>query len=227
MRSRFDMQLEQLKLEMTSMGMLCENAIAKASHALLNCDVKAAGELPELLNQVTQKERDIEAICLRLLLQQQPVARDLRTVSAALKMVTDAQRIGTQSGDIAEIVAMGYIHEIPEGLPIREMANAVIHMVTDSIDSFVKQDGKLSRNVIEYDDVVDDYFNTIKHSLVQRLKTQEGSSEAMVDLLMIAKYFERIGDHAVNIAKWVLFSLTGSLEFESACYETGSHTSEK
>ena len=227
MRSRFDMQLEQLKLEMTSMGMLCENAIAKASHALLNCDVKAAGELPELLNQVAQKERDIEAICLRLLLQQQPVARDLRTVSAALKMVTDAQRIGTQSGDIAEIVAMGYIREIPEGLPIREMATAVIHMVTDSIDSFVKQDGKLSRNVIEYDDVVDDYFNSIKHSLVQRLKTQEGSSEAMVDLLMIAKYFERIGDHAVNIAKWVLFSLTGSLEFESACYETGSHTSEK
>lgn len=227
MRSRFDMQLEQLKLEMTSMGMLCENAIAKASHALLNCDVKATGELPELLNQVTQKERDIEAICLRLLLQQQPVARDLRTVSAALKMVTDAQRIGTQSGDIAEIVAMGYIREIPEGLPIREMAAAVIHMVTDSIDSFVKQDGKLSRNVIEYDDVVDDYFNSIKHSLVQRLKTQEGSSEAMVDLLMIAKYFERIGDHAVNIAKWVLFSLTGSLEFESACYETGSHTSEK
>lgn len=227
MRSRFDMQLEQLKLEMTSMGMLCENAIAKASHALLNCDVKAAGELPELLNQVTQKERDVEAICLRLLLQQQPVARDLRTVSAALKMVTDAQRIGTQSGDIAEIVAMGYIHEIPEGLPIREMANAVIHMVTDSIDSFVKQDGKLSRNVIEYDDVVDDYFNSIKHSLVQRLKTQEGSSEAMVDLLMVAKYFERIGDHAVNIAKWVLFSLTGSLEFESACYETESHTSEK
>ena len=227
MRSRFDMQLEQLKLEMTSMGMLCENAIAKASHALLNCDVKAGGELPELLNQVTQKERDIEAICLRLLLQQQPVARDLRTVSAALKMVTDAQRIGTQSGDIAEIVAMGYIREIPEGLPIREMATAVIHMVTDSIDSFVKQDGKLSRNVIEYDDVVDDYFNSIKHSLVQRLKTQEGSSEAMVDLLMIAKYFERIGDHAVNIAKWVMFSLTGSLEFESACYETGSHTSEK
>lgn len=227
MRSRFDMQLEQLKLEMTSMGMLCENAIAKASHALLNCDVKAAGELPELLNQVTQKERDIEAICLRLLLQQQPVARDLRTVSAALKMVTDAQRIGTQSGDIGEIVAMGYIREIPEGLPVREMATAVISMVTDSIDSFVKQDGKLSRNVIEYDDVVDDYFNSIKHSLVQRLKTQEGSSEAMVDLLMIAKYFERIGDHAVNIAKWVLFSLTGSLEFESACYETGSHTSEK
>ena len=227
MRSKFDMELEKLKREMTAMGMLCENAIAKASHALVNCSPKLAVELPELLNQITQKERDIESICLRLLLQQQPVAKDLRTVSAALKMVTDAQRIGTQSGDISEIVALGNIDEIPEGLPIREMATAVIHMVTDSIDSFVKQDGKLSRNVIEYDDVVDDYFNSIKHSLVQRLKTQEGSSEAMVDLLMIAKYFERIGDHAVNIAKWVLFSLTGSLEFESACYETGSHTSEK
>ena len=117
--------------------------------------------------------------------------------------------------------------KFPEGLPIREMATAVISMVTDSIDSFVKQDGNLSRSVIKYDDVVDDCFNSIKHSLVQRLKTQEGSSEAMVDLLMVAKYFERIGDHAVNIAKWVLFSLTGSLEFESACYETGSHTSEK
>ena len=157
----------------------------------------------------------------------QAAVLDAEVHAAPAGVHTDAQRIGTQSGDIAEIVAMGYIREIPEGLPIREMATAVIHMVTDSIDSFVKQDGKLSRSVIEYDDVVDDYFNSIKHSLVQRLKTQEGSSEAMVDLLMIAKYFERIGDHAVNIAKWVLFSLTGSLEFESACYETGSHTSEK
>lgn len=227
MRSRFDMQLEQLKLEMTAMGMLCENAISKASHALLTCDAKTAGELPELLNQITQKERDVEGICLRLLLQQQPVAKDLRTVSAALKMVTDAQRIGTQSGDIAEIVALGYIREIPENLPIREMATAVIHMVTDSIDSFVKQDGKLAHSVIEYDDVVDSYFNTTKASLISLLKEQEASSEAVVDLLMIAKYFERIGDHAVNIAGWVLFSLTGNLEFESAYFEEDSHTSEK
>ena len=227
MRSKFDEQLALLSRELTQMGALCEEVIALAAKSITTGDVAIAEKVAPLDGEIDRMEHSIEALCLKLLLQQQPVARDLRTVSAALKMVTDAQRIGTQSGDIAEIVAMGYIREIPEGLPIREMATAVIHMVTDSIDSFVKQDGKLSRNVIEYDDVVDDYFNSIKHSLVQRLKTQEGSSEAMVDLLMIAKYFERIGDHAVNIAKWVLFSLTGSLEFESACYETGSHTSEK
>ncbi len=227
MRSRFDMQLEELKIEMTSMGMLCENAIAKTSHALVNCSPKLAGELPELLNQITQKEQDIESICLRLLLHQQPVAKDLRTVSAALKMVTDAQRIGTQSSDISEIVALGNIDVIPEGLPIRDMATSVIRMVTDSIDSFVKQDGKIARSVIEYDDVVDNYFNGIKASLIALLKEADANSEALVDLLMIAKYYERIGDHAVNIAKWVLFSLTGNLEFETAYFEEGGHTSEK
>ena len=227
MRSKFDMQLEELKIQMTSMGMLCENAIAQASHALVNCAPKLTAQLPELLGQITQKERDIESICLRLLLQQQPVAKDLRTVSAALKMVTDAQRIGTQSGDIGEIVALGNIREIPEGLPIREMATAVIHMVTDSIDSFVKQDGKIARSVIEYDDVVDEFFNTSKASLVELLQAGSLNSEALVDLLMIAKYYERIGDHAVNIAKWVLFSLTGSLEFASAYFEEGGHISEK
>lgn len=227
MRSKFDMQLEELKIQMTSMGMLCENAIAQASHALVNCAPKLTAQLPELLGQITQKERDIESICLKLLLHQQPVARDLRTVSSALKMVTDAQRIGTQSGDIGEIVALGNIREIPEGLPIREMATAVIHMVTDSIDSFVKQDGKIARSVVEYDDVVDEFFNTSKASLVELLQAGSLNSEALVDLLMIAKYYERIGDHAVNIAKWVLFSLTGSLEFASACFEEGGHISEK
>ena len=227
MRSKFDMQLEELKKEMTTMGMLCENAIAKTSHALLTCDIALAKELPELLNQVTQKERDIESICLRLLLHQQPVARDLRTVSSALKMVTDAQRIGTQSAEISEIVALGNIRSIPEGLPLREMATAVVRMVTDSIDAFVKRDGKIARAVIEYDDIVDGYFNSVKADLIALLKQPEGSSEAMVDLLMIAKYYERIGDHAVNIAKWVLFSLTGNLEFDSAYFEEGGQPSEK
>ena len=227
MRSKFDMQLEELKIQMTSMGMLCENAIAQASHALVNCAPKLTAQLPELLGQITQKERDIESICLKLLLHQQPVARDLRTVSSALKMVTDAQRIGTQSGDISEIVALGNIDEIPEGLPIREMATAVIHMVTDSIDSFVKQDGKIARSVIEYDDVVDTFFDTVKSALIALLKAPEANSEALADLLMIAKYYERIGDHAVNIAKWVLFSLTGNLEVEDAYFEEGGHTSEK
>lgn len=227
MRSRFDMQLEDLKTEMTAMGMLCENAIAKASHALLNSDIHLAAELPELLGRVTQKERDIETICLKLLLHQQPVARDLRAISSALKMVTDAQRIGTQSADISEIVALGNISSIPQDLPIRDMATGVISMVTDSIDAFVKQNGKIARAVIEYDDTVDSLFNTVKARLIALLKQPEVNGEMMVDLLMIAKYYERIGDHAVNIAKWVLFSLTGSLEFEAAYFEEGGHPSEK
>lgn len=227
MRSKFDMQLEDLKQEMTTIGMLCENAIAKASHALLSCDTVLAGDLPELLSQITQKERDIETICLKLLLHQQPVARDLRTVSSALKMVTDAQRIGTQSADIGEIICLGNIRTIPQGLPLRDMATAVIRMVTDSIDAFVKQDGKIARAVIEYDDVVDGQFNTMKAELINLLKQPDRDGEAMVDLLMVSKYFERIGDHAVNIAKWVLFSLTGNLEFETAYFEEGGHQSEK
>lgn len=227
MRTQFDTQLEGLKREMTTMGMLCENAIAKTSHALLTGDTALAKEMPELLNQVVQKERDIESICLKLLLHQQPVARDLRAVSSALKMVTDAQRIGTQSADISEILALGNIRAIPQGLPIREMATAVISMVTDSIDAFVKQDGNLARAVIQYDDVVDGLFNTMKAELITLLKQPDWDGEAMVDLLMIAKYYERIGDHAVNIAKWVLFSLTGSLVFDSAYFEEGRGPSEK
>ena len=227
MRSKFDMQLKELKQEMTAMGMLCENAIAKASHALLTCDIRLAEELPELLGQITQKERDIEAICLKLLLHQQPVARDLRTVSSALKMVTDAQRIGTQSADIGEIVCLGNIQTIPRGLPLQDMATAVIHMVNNSIDAFAKQDGKIARSVIEYDDIVDGLFNAMKSQLIALLKQPERDGEAMVDLLMVSKYFERIGDHAVNIAGWVLFSLTGNLECDDAYFEEGSGPSEK
>lgn len=226
MRSKFDMQLEELKKEMITMGMLCETAISKTSRALLNYDLRTAAQMTELLSQITQKERDIESICLKLLLHQQPVARDLRTVSAALKMVTDAQRIGTQSTDISEIVALGNITEIPDQLPIRQMADAVIWMVTGSIDAFVKQDGKTAKSVVEYDDVVDGYFNAMKAALIELVKAPNGNSEAIVDLLMVAKYYERIGDHAVNIAKWVLFSLTGSLEIGDWSEEDG-HISER
>lgn len=229
MRSRFDRQLEELNKEMITMGMLCETAIAKASKALLSCDIEMANALPELLSQINQKERDIEAICLRLLLHQQPVAKDLRTVSAALKMVTDVERIGDQSADFAEIVALGHITEIPDMLPIRNMVEAVIKMVSDSIDAFVKQDGKTAAAVIEYDDVVDGYFNDCKAALIALLKEPYANGEAMVDLLMIAKYFERIGDHAVNIARWVLFSITGNIVQDEipGCYLDDAHTSEK
>lgn len=229
MRSRFDRQLEELNKEMITMGMLCETAIAKASKALLSCDMEMANALPELLSQIDQKERDIEAICLRLLLHQQPVAKDLRTVSAALKMVTDVERIGDQSADLAEIVALGHIAEIPDMLPIRDMVNAVIKMVSDSIDAFVKQDGKTAAAVVEYDDVVDGCFNDCKAALIALLKEPDANGEAMVDLLMIAKYFERIGDHAVNIARWVLFSITGNIVQDElpVCDPEDAHASEK
>lgn len=210
MRSRFDMQLEELNREMITMGMLCETAIAKASKALLSCDRDLARQLPQLLTQVNQKEREIENICLRLLLHQQPVAGDLRTVSAALKMVTDLERIGDQSADLAEIVAMGHITSIPETFPIGEMANSVIKMVTESIDAFVKQDSQKAKFVIQYDDVIDGYFNDCKAALASVLKE---NVEAGVDLLLIAKYLEKIGDHAVNIGKWVVFSITGNHDF--------------
>ena len=212
MRTRFDEQLQQLNREMITMGMLCENAIEKAAQALLSVDIDLAGSLPEILTQVNQKERDIENICLRLLLHQQPVARDLRTVSAALKMVTDVERIGNQSADIAEIIGMAHIHEVDSHLPLDDMAEAVIKMVTDSMDAYVKKDMEIAKSVVAYDNVVDEYFNDVKKALIEQLKQTESDAEAILDLLMIAKYFERIGDHAVNIANWVQFSITGKME---------------
>lgn len=212
MRSRFDEQLEQLNKELITMGMLCEDAIEKAAQALLSGDRALAGTLPELQSRVNHKEREIESICLRLLLHQQPVARDLRTVSAALKMVTDVERIGVQSTDIADIITKSTLQEVEsESLPIRDMATAVIKMVSDSLDAFVKKDMKIAQDVVKYDDVVDGYFNDMKRALIERLKEADSDGESILDLLMIAKYFERIGDHAVNIAKWVQFSITGNI----------------
>ncbi len=210
MRSQFDLQLSELSNKMISIGMLCETAISKASRALLNNDLPMAKELPDMLSMIAQQEREIEGICMKLLLHQQPVAKDLRTISSALKMVTDIQRIGTQSADIAEIVEMGYITKIPQTLPITEMASAVIKMVTDAIDSFVTQDKNLAAAVIKYDDIVDDLFSDCKSILIEFIQQPNQEGEAMIDLLMVAKYLERIGDHAVNIAKWVIFSVTGS-----------------
>ena len=148
---------------------------------------------------------------MKLLLQQQPVARDLRTVSSALKMITDMERIGDQSADIAEIVTMANIKASDETLHIGEMARAVMKMVTDSVDAFVKRDTSLAHSVIGYDDVVDGLFDDVKKALTVRFQSG-GQMEYALDLLMIAKYFERIGDHAVNIAEWVIYSVTGNKE---------------
>ncbi len=210
MRSRFDEQLALLNREMTAMGALCEQAIALSAKALNAGDKAVASRVPELSAHIDQKEREIESLCLKLLLQQQPVARDLRVISSALKMVTDLERIGDQSADIAEIVTTVGIAVNDERLPLRDMAVAVIKMVTDCIEAFVKKDKGVAKAVIEYDDVVDGYFDRIKQLLIEYFSQPQINGEAAVDVLMIAKYFERIGDHAVNVARWVLFSITGS-----------------
>lgn len=209
MRSRFDEQLAQLNTEMIRMGAQCENVIAMSAKALLEGDTALAAEVPELSSRIDRCERDIEGMCLKLLLQQQPVAGDLRVISSALKMVTDMERIGHQSADIAEIITMAHIAASDDTLPIHAMAEAAIKMVTQSIDAFVKKDTAAARAVIGYDDVVDECFDRIKEALIERFSKPETDGEYALDLLMIAKYFERIGDHAVNIAKWVLFSITG------------------
>lgn len=212
MRSRFDEQLDALHQEMIAMGGLCEKAIALSAKALLEGNRSLTLDVPRLSAQIDQHERDIESLCFKLLMRQQPVARDLRVISAALKMVTDMERIGNQSADIAEIIATANISAKDESIPIHEMAVATIKMVSDSIEAFIKQDLDIASAVVAYDDVVDECFDKAKRALIRRVTDAEADGEYALDLLMIAKYFERIGDHAVNIAQWVRFSITGSRE---------------
>lgn len=209
MRRRFDEQLSLLNKKMIEMGAKCESIIALSSKALLEGNAEDAKKAIEQGHLIDQMEREIESICLKLLLQQQPVARDLRVISAALKMITDMERIGDQAEDIAEIITFLDGRTGEECHDIRLMAEATIKMVTDSIDAYVKQDLKLAQSVSDYDDVVDDIFVRVKHSLIKMISENTADGEYALDLLMIAKYFERIGDHAVNIAEWVEFSVTG------------------
>jgi len=210
MRNRFDRELDILHDELIEMGSLIENAIGCAVKALIDQDVEMAGQAVEFDHKVDEKERQIEGRCLRLLLQQQPVAADLRLISSALKMITDMERIGDQAADISEIaVIMSKAPYIKQLVHIPQMAQATIKMVNESIDAFVGRDIALARSVIKYDDVVDDLFNLIKSELIELIRQNAENGEQAVDLLMIAKHFERIGDHAVNIAEWVVFSITG------------------
>ena len=209
MRNRFDTQLLELNNELIAMGALCENAIASAVKALLGGDVKLAASAIRIDHEIDRKEREIESMCLRLLLHQQPVASDLRLISSVLKMITDIERIGDQASDIAEIVeylpgACGH------SAHIEQMAQATIKMVTDSLDAFVRRDLTLAWSVIEYDDVVDDLFTECKKDLIAEVAQNPKDGERVLDILMIAKYLERIGDHATNIAEWVEFSITGT-----------------
>ena len=209
MRQRFDGQLAALNRELISMGALCEEAIAVTARSVLDADRALAGRISALEEEIDQKEREIERVCLRLLLQQQPVAGDLRQISAALKMITDMERIGDQAEDIAEIVSFLDGAAEHDDL-LRQMAQAVIRMVTDSVDAYVKQDTNLAKRVIARDDQVDEYFSQVKRRLIGCIARDPENGESVLDLLMIAKYYERIGDHATNIAEWVIFSVTGA-----------------
>ena len=210
MRNRFDEQLFELNREIIEMGAMCEEAIASAVKALTTGDMELAGRVKTNSSAIDQMERDIEGRCMKLLLHQQPVARDLRLISAALKMITDMERIGDQAEDIAEIVTF-LNGRTMEGMElIEEMARETIEMVTASVDAFVKKDVELAQKVIEQDDIVDDYFSKVKCGIISMIAENPAEGEFALDLLMIAKYFERIGDHATNIAEWVIYSVTGT-----------------
>ncbi|MEG0895314.1 MAG: phosphate signaling complex protein PhoU [Oscillospiraceae bacterium] len=213
MRNRFDKELEQLNNNLTMMGSLCENSISMAIKAFLDGEENYAKKAIEMENQIDEMEKEIENQCLKLLLQQQPVAKDLRIISSALKMITDIERIGDQSRDIAEITK--YTTAQKQISPhIKKMAEEVVKMVTDAIESFVKRDLNLAQSVIFYDDVIDGFFNTVKSDIIDIIKNDNTDGETIIDILMIAKYLERIGDHATNIAEWVVFSITGKHEEE-------------
>jgi len=210
MRSRFDEQLTLLHNSLIEMGALVERAIADATKALISQDAEIARGIISSEYRVDEKEKEIESLCLKLLLNQQPVARDLRQISTALKMITDIERIGDQAADISELCvylsAQEYIKKLDH---IPQMAEETIKMVTGSIDAFVKKDLNLAHAVIENDDVVDGLYVTVKKDLIALVHDDVKHGEQAFDLLQIAKYYERIGDHAVNIAEWVIFSITG------------------
>ncbi len=210
MRELFRKQLEALHTMLIEMGALCEQVIDRTYKVILAGDKKAAAEIIEKDSEIDMKEREIESACLKLLLHQQPVATDLRQISAALKMITDMERIGDQASDIADIVkASKDLNISTHATKIGEMSQATMKMVTDSIDSFVKQDLDIARQVIADDDRVDNLFIEIKHQIAENMASDLNSKEQALDMLMIAKYYERIGDHATNIAEWVEFAITG------------------
>jgi len=210
MRKRFDQQLEELNVELIKMGSLCERAIRRAVELLQNPEDTRVSDVDRIEEEVNHKEREIETLCMKLLLQQQPVAKDLREISSALKMISDMERIGDQAQDITDMARFMQVKEIAHKIHIGEMAEATIKMVTESINSFVKKDLKAAAAVVKYDDVVDDLFLKIKTELPAMMEKDSKNAEYYIDLIMIAKYFERIGDHAENIAQWVEYSITGS-----------------
>lgn len=210
MRSRFDSELKRLNNELIKMGVLIEKAIDNAITAFEVQDIELARAASSFDENINEKEKEIESLCLKLLLQQQPVAKDLRLISSALKMITDMERIGDQAADIADIVivmsASPYTTQFED---ISKMAKVTANMVTDSVDAFVKRDIALAQMVCDRDDYVDSLFLKVRGELIELISEDSQKGELALDMFMIAKYFERIGDHAVNVAEWVAFSITG------------------
>lgn len=212
MRNRFDRQLEQLNNELIQMGSMIEHAIEMAVSALVNQDTEKAKKAMAYDVEIDHQERDIESLCMKLLLQQQPVARDLRNISSALKMVTDMERIGDHATDISELAVVlskkPYVKKLDH---IEEMAKETMVMLIQSLEAFVEKNLDKAQKVIAHDDVVDDLFEKVKKELIALIRVHADEGEQAVDLLMVTKYFERIGDHATNIAEWVIFSITGQI----------------
>lgn len=209
MRNKFDMQLDRMNAMLIEMGELCGTAIGNATKAVEEKDLKLAKIVISEDEEIDQLEKDIERLCLKLLLQQQPVARDLRQISAALKMITDMERIGDQASDIAEILLSGQLKEMKAHSYIVDMASRTSKMVKQSVQAFVEKNLELTRQVILADNEVDALFDKIKEELITLLAKEQNKGGEAIDMLMIAKYLERIGDHATNIAEWVEFSITG------------------
>ena len=210
MRNRFDRQLKTLNDELIEMGNMIEKSIEKALVALITQNVEKAKKVIAYDAEIDRQEREIESLCMKLLLQQQPVASDLRLISSALKMITDMERIGDQAADIAELAIFmadkPYIKDLKH---INQMGQETMVMVVSSVDAFVEKDLQKAQKVLEHDDIVDELFNEIKKELIEMIHVNKDIGEQAADLLMVAKYFERIGDHATNIAEWVIYSITG------------------
>lgn len=209
-RLNYEMQLKELKNQMMLLGSMIENAIQGTIQALVKQDVEKAEKIASGDEEINEQVRVIEQLCYTLLLRQQPIARDLRTVSAALKMITDMERIGDHAADIAELTLSMSKETYPEEMNlIEKMAKETAIMLIESVDAFAEQDQKKAEGVIARDDRVDELFTDAKKSIAASLKTNDANAMTELDLLMVAKYFERIGDHATNIAEWVMFSITG------------------
>ena len=212
MRSRYDEELKNLHGALIDMGAMIESAISGAITALENRDIQKAKDIIAYDEEIDAQERLIEEMCMKLLLRQQPVARDLRMISTALKLITDMERIGDHAADISELAIM--LRDLPQmnSNSLREMAVQTSTMLISSVEAYVEQDEEKSRAVIRQDDVVDDLFVTVKREMIEAIRQDSDFSEAAADLLMAAKYFERIGDHATNIAEWTVYAFTGRHE---------------